>query len=128
MKKLDGAQLVESAILGIDVKSVVVNGKVYMIKPPTIRVIAGAGHYLSSFDGMDNVSDVLNALKDMTSAAKALSWFIVGDESLTEELSNGTLEEVTKALEEAFSLISVENFSRLSVLTRNVSSLIARRR
>lgn len=123
-----GAKIVDSAILGMDLRSVVVNGKAYMIQPPTIARIAGAGYYLSGFDEVKDVKDIFNSLKDIGNAAKALSWFINGDESLSEELSKGTLEEVILALETAYSLISVENFSRLSVLTRNVSSLTARPR
>lgn len=123
-----GAKIVDSAILGMDLRSVVVSGKAYMIQPPTIARIAGAGYYLSGFDEVKDVKDIFNSLKDIGNAAKALSWFINGDESLSEELSKGTLEEVILALETAYSLISVENFSRLSVLTRNVSSLTARPR
>lgn len=123
-----GAKIVDSAILGMDMRSVVVNGKAYMIMPPTIARIAGAGYYLSAFDEARDVKDIFNSLKDINNAAKALSWFINGDESLSEELSQGTLEEVILALETAYSLISVENFSRLSALTRNVSSLTARQR
>lgn len=123
-----GAKLVDSAILGMDFRSVVVNGKAYVIMPPTIARIAGAGCYLSDFDEVKDVKDIFNLLKDIGNAAKALSWFINGDESLAEELSQGTLEEVVMALETAYSLISVENFSRLSALTRNVSSLTARQK
>ena len=63
---------------------------------------------------------------NIESLSKALSCFIAGDESLAEELSMGTLDEVIKALEVGVSLISVENFTRLSTLTRSVSRLIAR--
>lgn len=121
-----GAKLIDSAILGMDYRNVVVNGKAYAIMPPTIAKIAGAGYYLSGFDDIKDVKDVFNSVKDIGKAAKALSWFIKGDESLSPELEQGTLEEVVFALETAYSLISVENFSRLSTLTRNVSSLTAR--
>lgn len=123
-----GAKIVDSAILGMDLRSVVVNGKAYMVAPPTIARIAGAGYYLSGFDEVKDVKDIFNSLKDIGNAAKALSWFINGDESLAGELSKGTLAEVVKGLETAYSLVSVENFSRLSALTRNVSSLTARPR
>lgn len=118
--------MVDSAILGIDVKCAVVGGKMYKISPPTIRTLAGAGYHLAEFGGIEKVGDVFASLKDLGSAAKALSWFIAGDESLAGELSQGTLPEVVEALEAAFSLVSVENFSRLSVLTRSVSRLTAR--
>lgn len=121
-----GAKIVDSAILGLDIVSVVVHDKVYMITPPTIKRIAGAGYYLSDFDEVKDVKDIFHSLKDIDNVAKALSWMIQGDESLTDELSEGTLEEVLDALEKSFSLISVENFIRLSVLTKSVSNLTAK--
>ena len=44
----EGAKIVSSAILGMDFKVVVVAGKSYVIAPPTIKRLAGAGYWLSS--------------------------------------------------------------------------------
>ena len=50
------------------------------------------------------------------------------DDSLFEELSQGTLDELVDAISEAYSLISVESFTKLSTLARNVSSLVAKQK
>lgn len=121
--------MISRALLGVDETAVSVGGKVYVIKPPTIRVLAGAGMYLTTrIKGSFDLSEVLGELKDSTNLAKALSWFIKGDESLTEELSKGTFVEVVNALEKAYSLISIENFCRLSVLKKSVSRMIAKQK
>lgn len=118
-------KLVNGAILGFDGEPVEVNGKVYIIKPPTIAKIVGGMFWLSDLVDVHSFGDVFNVLKDMDKAAKALSWFINGDESLAEELSDGTLEEVVSAIEKSISLVSAENFTRLLTLARNVARLTA---
>ena len=123
-----GAKLVSSAILGIAFETVIINGKVYMIYPPTIKKIAGAGMYLSNLGEGKSAQDVLETLKDVKNACSALSWFIAGDESLVDELAEGTLEEVVEGLSKAISLMGIENFIRLSSSARSVRTLIAKER
>lgn len=120
------AKVVCGAILGMDAKTVIVNNKAYYIAPPTIYKIAGAVYYLSDIDEGQSIREILISLKDIGATAHALSYFIKGDDSLYEELSKGTLEENVDALEVAFSLISAENFIRLSALAKNVASLAAK--
>ena len=120
------ADIVGSAILGRDFATVAVAGKAYAILPPTIRTIAGLACHLSAFSGMETLEDAIHATKDMKETAKALSWLIAGDESLAEELSGGTFDEVADALGEGISLISPANFLTLSVLARNVARLTAK--
>ena len=43
-------------------------------------------------------------------------------------LYHGTFDELVDAIDTAYSLISVENFTRLSTLAKNVASLIAKQR
>ena len=119
-----GADLVSAAILGKDSRTVVVGGRPYFLKPPTIRKIAGAGQALSGLEG-ESMGDILKAMQDTERAARALSWFITGDESLTEELKNGTLEEVVSALSVAVGMLGIEDFQKLSGLSRSVRRLIA---
>ena len=121
----NAAKIVSSAILGMDFKVVVVNGKSYIIIPPTIKKLAGAGYWLSSIKG-DTIKDVLLSKENPEAFAHALSWFIQGDDSMFEELSGGTVEEIKEALDIAYSLVSVKNFIGLSDLARNVASLIAK--
>ena len=127
MKK-KAAKIVNSAILGMDFRTVVVAGKAYVIKPPTIKKLAGAGYWLADIDKGESVKDILLSLHDASKLTKALSWFINGDESLSDELSEGTLSEIADALETAYSLLSTKDFLRLSALARNVTNLTAKQR
>lgn len=122
----NAAKIVSGAVLGIDYRSVTVNGRLYVIMPPTIRRIAGAAYRLSSVGG--TMGEILASRDSVEAFAQALSWFIAGDESLADELMEGTAGELAEALEEAYSLLSVENFTRLSILAGNVAKLAARQR
>lgn len=119
------SKLISDAIIGNDYKIVVVNGKSYKILPPTIKKMAGAGQYLSDLKDGDTISDILESVNDIGKLAHALSWFVDGSDRLTGEFEKATIGEVVDALGVAYSLISVENFTKLSILVRNVSKLIA---
>lgn len=125
MKKT-ASKIVSSSILGLDVKVIIVNGKTYVLQPPTIRRISGAGYYLSELEG-DSVKDALLS-SDTENMAHALSFLLKEDDSLFEELSKGTFGELCDALEDAYSLVSTEDFLKLSALTRNVARLTARQK
>lgn len=124
----NAAKIVSSAILGMDFKVVIVNGKSYIVTPPTIKKIAGAAYWLSDVKDGKNIKELLASTNDVEPLAHALSWFIQGNDSLFEELSNGTLDEVIDGLESAYSLLSTKNFLRLSVLAKNVANLTAKQR
>lgn len=125
---LNAAKIVSSAVVGLDFKTVVVHDRPYVIFPPTIHKIAGATYWLSDFGEADTLRELLMSLKDLEHLAKALSWFIQGDDALAEELAQGTLSEVVEALDAAFSLIDTANFLRLSVLARSAKNLTAKQR
>lgn len=122
---MKGDKLVSEAIIG-DFTVVVVNNNSYKVDSPTIYKLAGAGKYLSDFGGEETVGDILRSINDSTKLAYALSWFIKGDESLADELSKGTFDELVEALGEAYSLISIQNFMMLSSLAKNVGRMIAK--
>lgn len=122
------AKIVSSAILGMDFKVVIVNGKSYVIAPPTIKKLAGASYWLSDIKDGNSIRELLISINNIDSLAHALSWFIQGNDNLYEELSNGTLDEVVDGLDTAYSLLSVKNFLKLSTLVRNVTSLTANQR
>lgn len=125
-KKQSAMKIVSAAIIGMDFKTVVVNGKAYVVTPPTIHRIAGAGYYLSDLEGDGTVGDMVRSMKDVTGAASALSFLIRGDLSLKKEFGEARIDEVTDALCEALSLMSPQNFSTLSALARNVARLTAK--
>ena len=121
------SKLVSDAIIGSDYTIVYVNGKAYPIKPPTIHKLAGA---ISCISGLElgeqgTLKDMLLSAKDCKAYAKALSWFIKGNQSLNAELSKGTLEEVVKALTIAFDLVGINPFLTAASLTRSASLLAA---
>lgn len=123
---MKGNKLVSEAIVGDDFKVVVVNGKSYKIDSPTIYRLAGAGKYLADFGDEQTLGDIFRSINDSKKLAYALSFLIVGDESLAEELVNGRFDELVEALGEAYSLISVQNFMMLSSLAKNVGRMIAK--
>lgn len=122
----DGAKIVASAVLGLDGATIVVNDKAYYVAPPTIKKIAGAGVCFSQYGNEETIGEYLRNIKDITSLSRALSWFVQGDGSLEEEFSQGTLDELVAGIEVAVSMIKVENFLRLSALTRSVLNVIAK--
>lgn len=124
----NAAKTVSSALLGFDVKVVLVNGNRYVIKPPTIDKIAGGAYWLSRFDrsGKESIDEIIMAMTDINMVSRALSWMIQGDESLAEELAKGTLDENIVALCTAYSMVNTQNFTMLSALARNVGRLIAK--
>lgn len=104
-----------------------VSGKAYPVHPPTIHRLAGAISCISDLEFSDNATlkDMLLSAKDCKAYAKALSWFIKGNQSLSAELSKGTFEEVLDALSSAFDLVGVIPFLKAASLTRNASLLAA---
>ena len=121
----NAAKIVSSAIIGADVGTITVNGKRYVIMPPTIKKIAGAAYWLSDIQEAKTLKEMFMSINNVEALAHALSWFINGNDDLSEELVNGTQDEVIKGLEVAYSLISTQNFIRLSILARNVANLTA---
>ena len=122
------ANIVGSSIIGTDFKTVVIKGKAYTIYPPTIKKIAGASCYLSKIEEGNTLKDMFINLGNLEAVSYALSWFIQGDDSLSKELSNGSIDELADALEMAYSLISAEHFFKLSALARNVALLTAKQK
>lgn len=121
----NAAKIVSSAIIGMDFKAVVVNGRSYVIMPPTIKKIAGAAYWLSDIQEAKTLKEMFMSINNAEALAHALSWFINGNDDLSDELAKGTQDEVIEGLEAAYSLISTQNFIKLSILARNVANLTA---
>lgn len=121
----NGSKVVSASIIGADLVNVMVNNKVYSIFPPTIHKLAGAGLYLSDFGDEQTFRDVIKSINNSDKLAHALSWLIKGDNSLVNELEQGTFDELVDAVSQAYSLVSIENFIKLSALAKNVAMLIA---
>lgn len=122
------AKLVSGAILNLDGKIVFIGGKRYVIPPPTIHRITGAAYYLSEVGGGETLKDLFRSINEFENLAKALSWFIAGNASLSKKLSRGTVDEIINALDVAYSMISAQSFMKLSALAKSVASLTAKQR
>lgn len=123
---MDAVGLVSSAILGIDLEVVFINGRVYRIPPPTVRRFAGAVRYLKDGKG-DTLKDIILSL-DMDGACKVLSWLVQGDEGLYETFLDSPVNEVMEGVIKGLGMIDPGNFTRLSALQKNVRSLVAKPR
>lgn len=121
------SKLVSDAVIGGDYTLVYVNNKAYPIKPPTIKRLAGAISCISDLDLDESgtLKDMLLSAKDCKAYTKALSWLVNGDLSLSEELSEGTFEEVVDALSSALDLVGINPFLKAASLTRSASLLAA---
>ena len=124
----NAAKIVSAAIIGLDGETVVIAGRAYHILPPTIKRLAQAAYYLSDMGEAETLRGLLMSVGNPEPLCNALSCLIRDDESLRDELMEGTMDEVAEAMEVAYSLASVENFWKLSALARNVASLTARQR
>lgn len=124
----EGAKIISKSVIGSDFRTIFVSGKAYTVYPPTIHRLAGAISYLSDVIEADNLRDVLLSLGESEAYSKALSWLIAGDESLSEELAQGTYEENVNALDEALSMIDSKVFLKAVSLAKNVSLLAAKPR
>ena len=121
----EASKVVAASIVKADFVTVVVASKAYVVLPPTIHKLAGAGLYLSGFSEEESLHDIIKSINDADKLSLALSWLICGNDSLSDELSRGTFYELVNALCEAYSLVSVDSFTKLSALARNVARLIA---
>ena len=124
----NAAKIVSAAIIGLDGETVVIAGRAYHILPPTIKRLAQAAYYLSDMGEAETLRGLLMSVGNPEPLCNALSCLIRGDESLRDDLMEGTMDEVAEAMEVAYSLASVENFWKLSALARNVASLTAKQR
>lgn len=124
---LDGPKLISGEILGYNCETIQIAGNFYVLQPPTIARLAGAAYYLSDFnEDFDSVQDILDAMKGAESAAKALSFLIKGDESLSKELMEGTWEEISNGLLKGLMMADISNFARLSSSVRSARRMTVR--
>ena len=123
------SKITSAALIGEDYINIIVANHSYTLYPPTIERIARASFFLSDLpENCAGLADMVESMKNIESSCCALSCFITGDSRLAEELKKGTLDEIVEGLSVALTLISPENFIKLSALTKNVARLVARAR
>ena len=124
-----GARLISEAIAGVDIRVVVVADKRYTILPPTIHKLAGAAYHLSNFTlpAKDaTIADTIATINNSKELAAALSWLIQDDDKLTEDLSKGSIGELASAIETAYAMIDMRDFTRAVGIAKCVAELTAR--
>ena len=121
------SKLISEAIVGGNYILVYVNGKAYPVSPPTIKNLAGAISSLSNVEFKEDgtLKDMIMSGKDVEAYSRALSWFIKGDLSISEDLSEGTMVEIIDALSSVFDMIGISPFLKAASLTKNASLLAA---
>lgn len=120
-----GAQMIAEALTGADFRTISVNGKFHIIPSPTIHRLAGCIKCLGAMQTGTDVKSVLLTIGDLTAYARALSWLIKGDESLTDTLAQGTPEECVTGIEKGLELIDIQVFTKAVTLQKYVARLAA---
>ncbi len=126
-QETNAARNVTASIIGRDVEVAIINGKTYVIKPPTIKRLSGAIHALTAIDMSDapTLREMLFAHKDADAYAKALSWLVRGNGSLAGELSNAPVDEVIEAVLTGINMTG-QSFMKAVGLLRCARRLAAR--
>lgn len=117
------AKKVSDSLLSSDYKTIIIANKAYTVYPPTIKTICKIISHFSC------VKDVYEGLEDIELSRKELvngiSCFICSDESLSEELSNGTWNELKNVMDELIPLLTPDDFFVCAALARNVAAMAA---
>ncbi len=123
----EAAKVVSSSIIGADFKLIDVGSQTYVLKPPTIRRMAGAINALCGIDVSDapTLRELFLSFKDAEAYSKALSWLINEDESLVEELNKAPIEEVIDGVIAGFDMTG-QSFMKAVGLLKSVRKLAAR--
>lgn len=115
-------------------KTIIIGGKVYVIKAPTIKVIVRSTQYLSKVDIKDNatVQELMKIVSEHSEdIIKGLSCLVVGDtydykqkvERISKEMLSGTHAELLQAYFIAFELIVGRDFFAVCQLAMELANL-----
>ena len=129
----EASKIVSDAILGKDLRFVVIGGETYAVRPPSIRVLLKAVAYLSRVKVSDNHTRV-SILSEHSPNTKfivmGLAVLINGADDwkahkIAKRLKNGTYEELLKAFESIVNLLGGEDFFALAQLAKSVRKIVA---
>nr|DAJ36970.1 MAG TPA: hypothetical protein [Caudoviricetes sp.] len=118
-------------------KTIVVGGKVYIIKAPTIKVIMRATRYLSKVHLPENgtVQELMEIVSgNLENIVKGLSCLVTGDvtdyqeraESVQRQMLSGSKEELLQAYFVAFELITGRDFFAVCQFAMELANLTVR--
>ncbi|WP_106827649.1 hypothetical protein [Parabacteroides pacaensis] len=120
-------------------KTILIGGKVYVMKAPSIKVITRAAKHLSlvSVSKDFTISEIMQAVSEHSeNIAKGLSYLVVGDvddyearsQEVYEAMISGTHEELYAAFLVAFELIAGRDFFGLCQLAMELAQMITKPR
>lgn len=135
----DAVKTMSDLLAGDYCKTIIVGGKVFVMKAPTIKVIARTTRDFSLVDipKEAEIKDMMKiASENSDNIVKGLSYLIVGDvdgyerkaAKVAEELRSGTHEELFSALIVAFNLITGKDFFQCASLAMELANLIVKPR
>lgn len=131
------AKNISELIIGDYCKTVVIGSKVYVMKAPTIKVIARSTKYFSQVDLPEHakVADLMDAVAgQIWHIIKGLSYLIVGDvpeyelqsKRVVEEMQHGTHAELCAAFQVAIDLIAGRDFFVVASSAKGLATMIIR--
>lgn len=120
-------------------KTIVIGGKVYVMKAPPIKVITRTAKHLSQVSVSKDftISEIMQAASEHSkNIAKGLSYLVVGDiddyearaQEVYEVMLSGTHEELYTAFLVAFELIAGRDFFGLCQLAMELAQMITKPR
>lgn len=128
----NGAQVVSDAILGEDLKFVAIGGKVYSVRPPSIRTILKSIKYLSLVrleSEKYTKSSIMSEYKRNTRHI-AMGLGVLIDpkhpKRLAKKFMDGTYGELLKAFNEVIGMMGGDDFFALAQLAKSLQKMAAR--
>ena len=128
----NGAQVVSEAILGEDVKFVVIGGEVYSVKPPSIRTILKSIKHLSMVrleSEKYTKSSIMSEYKRNTKhIAMGLAVLLSPKhpKKYAKKFMDGTYGELLKAYNEVVGMMGGDDFFALAQLAKSLQKMAAR--
>ncbi len=134
----EGAQLVSEALLGLDVKTIILAGKGYSVKPPTIKNMCLGLNEWAKIDlnlkDQTNLSLVTQIPEISKHQLKGISLFIESDIKLADKIYNEWInndpsisqDEIDIAVDTILGLIDKEKVFRNAQLCLSAAKIIAK--
>lgn len=135
----EAAKNISELLSGTYSKIIVIGGRAYVMKAPSIKVITRATRYLSLVDIPDGITvpEMMKIVSEHSkNIAKGLSYLIVGDvkdyedesEKVFRQILSGTHEELCSAFLAAFELIAGRDFFQCAGSVMELAKMIAKTR
>lgn len=131
----NGSKIVSDAILGEDLKFITIGGKVYNMKPPSIKVILATIRHLSKVslknESYSKISIMAEYPKNTDYIVRGIAVLVLGEDGrkakrLAKKFKNGTFDELLVAFQEAIKLMGCESFFAIAQSAKNLNQMAAK--